>query len=701
MRGTILDTPVEYLKGVGPSRAQMLKEELNVTYFADLLQVFPFRYIDRTIFHRICDINSDMNIVQVKAKILQIQLSGSGRGMRLSVIAGDETGTLELIWFQGIRWAKAKLKQGKEYIIYGKPAYFNGRYNIAHPELEEVTGEAGSTVLKMQPVYNSSEKMKAHGLDSKGIARTIQTLIQTVYYEIQETLPISLLQRFRLIDRRDAYLGIHFPQNEIHLHQATRRLKFEELFFIQLEFIRQKLHRQASSRGHHFPRVGESFNRFYNEVLPFPLTGAQKRVIREIRTDLSGGHQMNRLLQGDVGSGKTMVALFCMLIAIDNGFQACLLAPTEILANQHFQTLKKWADQIGVNIALLTGSIKQSARSPILRNLASGELQIIVGTHAILEDPVVFKQLGLVVIDEQHRFGVEQRAAMWRKSVPPPHILVMTATPIPRTMAMAFYGDLDYSVIDELPPGRKPVTTRHFTDSARLRVFSFMRQEIAKGRQVYVVFPLIYESESLDLKDIQDGFEAISREFPLPEYAVSIVHGQLKSDEKEYEMKRFVKGETQIMVATTVIEVGVDVPNASVMVIENAERFGLSQLHQLRGRVGRGADQSYCILMTKDKISTEARQRIDTMVRTTDGFEIAEADLQIRGPGDLKGTRQSGAIELHIADITTDGRVIEAARQSAIDILAIDPELLLPEHRALHDRLVELTSVQRNWSKIS
>lgn len=701
MRGTILDTPVEYLKGVGPSRAQMLKEELNVTYFADLLQVFPFRYIDRTRFHRICEINSDMTIVQIKARVLQIQSAGSGRGMRLTVITGDETGILELIWFQGIRWAKAKLQQGREYIIYGRPAYFNGRYSIAHPEIEEVAGDTVSNTQKMQPVYNSSEKMKAHGLDSKGIARVMQNLIQTVYYEIPETLPISLLQKFKLIDRRDAFLGIHFPQSELHLHQATRRLKFEELFFIQLEFIRQKLLRQASSRGNPFPKVGALFNRFYNEILPFPLTGAQKQVIREIRADMSGGHQMNRLLQGDVGSGKTIVALFCMLIAIDNGFQACLLAPTEILANQHFHTLKKWTDEIGVSISLLTGSIKQSARSPILCSLATGDLKIIVGTHAVLEDPVVFSKLGLVVIDEQHRFGVEQRAAMWRKSVPPPHVLVMTATPIPRTMAMAFYGDLDYSIINELPPGRKPVTTRHFTDSARIRVFSFMRQEIAKGRQVYVVFPLIHESESLDLKDIQDGFEAISRDFPLPEYAVSIVHGQLKPDEKEYEMKRFVKGETQIMVATTVIEVGVDVPNASVMVIENAERFGLSQLHQLRGRVGRGADQSYCILMTKDKISTEARLRIDTMVRTTDGFEIAEADLQIRGPGDLKGTRQSGAIELQIADITTDGRIIEAARQTALEVLTIDPQLLLPEHRALHDRLVELTSVERNWSRIS
>ncbi|HBZ66648.1 MAG TPA: ATP-dependent DNA helicase RecG [Bacteroidales bacterium] len=701
MRGTILDTPVEYLKGVGPVRAKLLKEELNVIYFADLLQVFPIRYIDRTIFHHISDINSDLAIIQVKARVVQLQSAGSGRSMRLSAMVSDDTGTLELIWFQGIRWAKAKLQQGKEYIIFGKPGYYNGRYSIAHPELEEVAGEAGSSVQRMQPVYSSSEKMKANGFDSKGMARIIHSLIQTVYYEIQETLPILLLQKFRLIDRRDAFLGIHFPQNEMHLRQSTRRLKFEELFFIQIEFIRQKLHRQAASRGHHFSIVGRSFNRFYNEVLPFPLTGAQKRVIREIRADMAGGHQMNRLLQGDVGSGKTIVALFCMLIAIDNGFQACLLAPTEILANQHFQTLKKWADAIGVTIALLTGSIKQAVRSPMLRDLASGGLQILVGTHAILEDPVVFSQLGLVVIDEQHRFGVEQRAAMWQKSVPPPHILVMTATPIPRTMAMAFYGDLDYSVIDELPPGRKQVATRHFTDSARIRVFSFMRQEIAKGRQVYVVFPLIHESESLDLKDIQDGFEAISRDFPLPEYAVSIVHGQLKPDEKEYEMKRFVKGETQIMVATTVIEVGVDVPNASVMVIENAERFGLSQLHQLRGRVGRGADQSYCILMTKDKISVEARQRIETMVRTTDGFAIAEADLQIRGPGDLKGTRQSGAIELHIADLTTDGRIVEAARQSALEVLTIDPELSLPGHRALHDRLVELTSVQRNLSRIS
>lgn len=701
MRETILDTPVEYLKGVGPARAQLLREELNVTFFADLLYVFPFRYIDRTRFHRIADVNSDLAGIQIKGKIVSMQSVGSGRGQRLTATVSDDTGSLDLIWFQGIRWAKAKLQQGREYIIYGKPAYYNGRYNIAHPEIEEFRPEAQASVERMQPVYNSSEKMKAMGLDSKGLSRIIRSLIQTVYYEIPETLPPFLLSRYRLIDRRDAFIGIHFPQNERHQHQATRRLKFEELFFIQLDLIRQKLHRRSASRGHRMLKVGDSFNRFYHQVLPFPLTTAQKNVIREIRTDMADGHQMNRLLQGDVGSGKTIVALFCMLIAADNGYQSCLLAPTEILANQHFNTLKRWADKLNISIDLLTGSVKQSSRTPLLKNLQSGELRILVGTHAIMEDPVVFDNLGLVVIDEQHRFGVEQRAAMWRKNSPPPHILVMTATPIPRTMAMAFYGDLDYSVIDELPPGRKPVVTRYFTDSARIRVFSFMKQEIAKGRQVYVVFPLIYESETLDLKDIQDGFEAISRDFPLPHYAVSMVHGQLKPEEKEYEMQRFVKGETQIMVATTVIEVGVDIPNASVMVIENAERFGLSQLHQLRGRVGRGADQSYCILMTKDKISADARQRIEVMVNSNDGFVIAEADLRMRGPGDMKGTRQSGAIELHLADLASDGPIIEAARQSASELLANDPQLMLPENRNTHDRLIELTTSKGNWSLIS
>lgn len=701
MRGTVLDTRVEYLKGVGPAKAKLLMDELNVVYFADLLQVFPYRYVDRSKFHTIAEINSDLAAVQVKGKIAHLQTTGSGRGMRLSATIADETGMLELIWFQGIRWAKARLQAGQSYVFFGKPVFYNGHYSIAHPEIGDLSDAAPALGQNMQPVYNSSEKMKSVGLDSKGLARIIHTLLMTCYPEISETLPAGLLSGYRLIDRRDALLGIHFPQNEAHLRESRRRLKFEELFFIQLEMIRQKLIRQASSQGHLLSHIGSSFNRFYHDVIPFPLTGAQKRVIREIRGDLVTGHQMNRLLQGDVGSGKTIVALMVMLIANDNHYQSCLLAPTEILANQHYNTLKSWCEKVGVSIALLTGSLKQKQRKPLLKQLSTGELKILVGTHAVIEDPVVFSNLGLVVIDEQHRFGVEQRAAMWRKSSPPPHVLVMTATPIPRTMAMAFYGDLDYSVIDELPPGRKAIVTTHFTDSARIRVFGFLRQEIAKGRQVYVVFPLINESETLDLKDIQDGYAALSRDFPLPHYAISMVHGQLKTEEKEYEMKRFVKGETQIMVATTVIEVGVDVPNASVMVIENAERFGLSQLHQLRGRVGRGADQSYCILMTKDRISAEARQRIDTMVKTNDGFAIAEADLQIRGPGDMKGTRQSGAIELQIADLTTDGRVVEAARQSALELLTADPALALPGHRNTRDRLLELTTARRNWSLIS
>lgn len=701
MRGTVLDTQVEYLKGVGPAKAKLLRDELNVVYYADLLQVFPYRYIDRSKFHTIAEVNSDLPVVQVKGKIAHLQTTGSGRGLRLSATITDETGFLELIWFQGIRWAKARLQAGKSYVFFGKPVFYNGHYSIAHPEIGEEADAAAAFGQIMQPVYNSSEKMKSAGLDSKGLARAVHSLLLTCYHEITETLPAGLLTKYRLIDRRDALLGIHFPQNEAHLRESKRRLKFEELFFIQLEMIRQKLIRQASSHGHRFLHIGATFNRFYHDVIPFPLTGAQKKVIREIRNDLVTGHQMNRLLQGDVGSGKTIVALMVMLIANDNNYQSCLLAPTEILATQHYNTLKSWCEKVDVSIALLTGSMKQSLRKPLLKQLATGELKILVGTHAVIEEPVVFSNLGIVVIDEQHRFGVAQRAAMWKKSSPPPHILVMTATPIPRTMAMAFYGDLDYSVIDELPPGRKAIVTTHFTDSARIRVFAFLRNEIAKGRQVYVVFPLINESETLDLKDIQDGFAALSRDFPLPQYAISMVHGQLKPEDKEYEMKRFVKGETQIMVATTVIEVGVDVPNASVMVIENAERFGLSQLHQLRGRVGRGADQSYCILMTKDRISAEARLRIDTMVKTIDGFAIAEADLQIRGPGDMKGTRQSGAIELQIADLTTDGRVIEAARQSALDLLTADPALAQPENRNTRNRLLELTTARRNWSLIS
>lgn len=701
MRSSILDTAVEYLKGVGAARAKVLEEELNVTYFADLLYVFPFRYIDRSKFQLISQVNTDLPVVQIKAKVVSLQTSGTGRGMRYTALVTDGSGMMELVWFQGIRWIKGKLVADKEYIIYGKPNYFNGRYSIAHPEIEEITNDGSSFTEKMQPVYNSSEKMKALGLDAKGLARIIKSLLQTTYYEIEETLPFEILSKYRLIDRRDAFLGIHFPENHEHLKQAKRRLKFEELFFIQLDFIRQRLKRQKASRGHVMPKVGEFLLRFYNHVVPFPLTNAQKRVVKEIREDLSNGHQMNRLLQGDVGSGKTLVAFMSMLIALDNGFQACLLAPTEILAVQHYRTLARWASSTGITIAMLTGSVRQSERTPLLRQLLDGSLQILVGTHAVLENQVAFSNLGLVVIDEQHRFGVEQRAAMWKKNNPPPHVLVMTATPIPRTMAMAFYGDLDYSIIDELPPGRKPVVTRHFTDSARIKVFSFLKEQIARGRQVYVVFPLISESEALDLKDLEDGYLAMSRDFPLPDYAISQVHGRLNPDMKEYEMARFIKGETQIMVATTVIEVGVDIPNASVMVIENAERFGLSQLHQLRGRVGRGAEQSYCILMTKDKLSSEAQQRIEVMVATNDGFAIADADLKFRGPGDLKGTRQSGAIELQLADLLTDEPIVRAARDTATELLSRDPDLMLPANRATHDRLLELTSARKNWSQIS
>lgn len=701
MSSSILDTDIAFLRGVGPARAQLLKADLAISTFGDLLYLFPFRYVDRSRIFTIKEIRNEDQYFQIIATVIGMQVVGSGRGMRLTVSVSDSSGNIDLVWFQGIKWVRTLIKPGEMYLIFGKATFFNGRYSLVHPEIEPATQQSITLSTGLQPVYSSSEKLKSKGLDSRGLARLMRTLFEEVARQIEEIIPENIIKDYKLLPRAHAFWNIHFPQSNQMLENARRRLKFEELLLVQLDLLKIKLKRTGLSVGHPFSKVGEMFHKCYNEVLPFPLTNAQKRVIKEIRQDLYGQRQMNRLLQGDVGSGKTIVSFLIMLIAIDNGYQACLMAPTEILAQQHYISIKNLADQLGLSIALLTGSVPQSARRPILSGLESGEIFILIGTHALLEEVVRFKNLGLAVVDEQHRFGVQQRASLWAKNKIPPHILVMTATPIPRTLAMTLYGDLDVSVIDELPPGRKPIQTRHFKDAQRLIVFQFMKSQIALGRQVYIVYPLIDESETLDLKHLTEGFEAVSREFPFPDFAVSMVHGQMKPAEKDYEMARFKKGETQIMVATTVIEVGVDVPNASVMVIENAERFGLSQLHQLRGRVGRGADQSYCLLMTSDKISPDAQSRIETMVRTNNGFEIAEADLEIRGPGDLSGTRQSGMIELKMANLLTDGPILEAARTKATEILSEDPELAAIKNRGLKEMLDRLSPDRKDWSQVS
>jgi len=696
-----LNTAIEYLKGVGPKRAALLKSELDIYTFDDLLNYFPFRYIDRSKFSKVGDIQSDSTYIQTKGKIHGLKTLGAQRGKRLVGYLRDETGDIELIWFKGLKWVIDKVKPNEEYIVFGKPNYFNGKYNFTHPEIESVAEAEKGVNATLQPFYSSTEKLKSRGLDSRGIARLTKTLVDQIYKVVNETLSDEIIHQLKLIPREKALISIHHPENQHILNKAIARLKFEELFFIQLALLRHKFNRVQKVAGHNFSIVGDHFNDFYKQHLPFELTTAQKRVIKEIRANMGTGRQMNRLLQGDVGSGKTLVALMCLLIAIDNNFQTCLMAPTEILAQQHFKTISKFLDNMPVNIKLLTGSSKTAKRKLIHEDLESGKLNILVGTHALIEEKVKFKNLGFVVIDEQHRFGVEQRARLWKKNKIPPHVLVMTATPIPRTLAMTVYGDLDISVIDELPPGRKPVQTFHYYDSKRGHLFHFMKQKIAEGRQVYVVYPLINESETLDLKDLMDGYESISRSFPLPDYAISIVHGKMKTDAKDYEMQRFAKGETQIMVATTVIEVGVDVPNASVMVIENAERFGLSQLHQLRGRVGRGADQSFCILMTSFKLTKEARLRIETMVKTTNGFEIAEVDMKIRGPGDMHGTQQSGVLDLQLADIIRDEKILKYARNLATEILGHDPLLQKPQNTILANRLQQLQKHKYDWSKIS
>ncbi len=701
MSSEFLNTAIEYLKGVGPKRAALLKSELGIYTFDDLLNYFPFRYIDRSKFSKVFGISSDSTYIQAKGKIHGLKTIGAQRAKRLVGYLRDETGDIELIWFKGLNWVIEKIKPNVEYIVFGKPNYFNGKYNFTHPEVELASETEKGVNATLQPFYSSTEKLKSRGLDSRGFAKLTKNLVDLIHSIIDETLPDESIKQLKLIPREKAIINIHYPENQQILNKATARLKFEELFFIQLALLRHKFNRAQKIVGHNFTTVGDHFNNFFQHHLPFELTSAQKHVIKEVRANMGTGRQMNRLLQGDVGSGKTLVALMCMLIAIDNGYQACLMAPTEILAQQHFETIKRFLDKMPVSIDLLTGSSKTADRKIIHTDLESGKLNILVGTHALIEEKVKFKNLGFVVIDEQHRFGVEQRAMLWKKNTTPPHVLVMTATPIPRTLAMTVYGDLDISVIDELPPGRKPVQTYHYYDSKRGQLFHFMKQKIAAGRQVYVVYPLINESEKLDLKDLMDGYESIGRSFPLPDYAISIVHGQMKPDAKDYEMQRFVRSETQIMVATTVIEVGVDVPNASVMVIENAERFGLSQLHQLRGRVGRGADQSFCILMTSFKLTKEAQLRIDTMVKTTNGFEIAEIDMKIRGPGNMHGTLQSGELDLQLADIIRDEKILRFARNLATKILEEDPILQKAKNVVLTNRLQQLQKHKYDWSKIS
>jgi len=701
MTTSFLETPIEYLKGVGPSKADLLKKELNVRTFGELLTCFPFRYVDRSKSYLISDIRDDNSFIQIKARVIHIQTIGALHHQRLVATVRDSSGEIDLVWFQGLKWVLDMLTPQQEYIIFGKPVIFNGRWNIPHPEMEIPTTQPVPLSEIIRPIYNSTEKLKSKGLDYKGIGRLVKTVLLNEKFVMPENLTPEIIERLRLINRQEAFVNIHFPQSPELLKKAQTRLKFEELFYIQLRLAKQRYGRLLKHEGHQFPVVGEYVNQFYHHHLTFELTKAQKRVIREIRADLGSGNQMNRLLQGDVGSGKTLVALMTMLIALDNKFQSCLMAPTEILARQHYHTITTMLTGLHVVVKLLTGATKSAERKEIQEGLQNGTIHLLIGTHALIEENVKFQHLGFVVIDEQHRFGVAQRAKLWEKNVITPHILVMTATPIPRTLAMTLYGDLDTSVIDEMPPGRKPVVTKHIYEPDRGKVFRFIREKILEGRQVYIVFPLIQESETLDLKNLIDGYQGIIKEFPLPQFSVSMVHGKMKQQEKESEMKRFLERKTQILVATTVIEVGVDVPNASVMVIENAERFGLSQLHQLRGRVGRGSDQSFCILMSGYELSAEAKKRLSTMVRTTDGFEIAETDLQLRGPGDLQGTQQSGIMDLRIADIVKDEKILKYSRNVASEIIGKDPGLVKKENDILALHLLNMDKKQQNWGLIS
>ncbi|WP_298153796.1 ATP-dependent DNA helicase RecG [Flavobacterium sp.] len=697
----LLQTPIEYLKGVGPQRGDLLRKELGIHKYADLINFYPNRYIDRTRYYKINELRNSPAEVQLVGKIVHIKTVEQKRGKRLVATFIDDTGEMELVWFQGIKWIRESLQLNVPIVIFGKCSAFNGQYNMPHPEIELLKEHEQNLRSAMQPVYPSTETLANRGISNRVVNKMMQQLFTETGIAFTETLPAYLLDALKLVPKKTALFNIHFPKSNDDLAKAQFRLKFEELFFIQLQLITKNIIRKQRIKGHPFTKVGEYFNDFFNNHLPFALTNAQKRVLKEIRNDMGGSAQMNRLLQGDVGSGKTIVALMTMLLALDNGFQACLMAPTEILANQHYIGLSELAKDLNINIKILTGSTKTADRKILHEELENGSLQIIIGTHALLEDKVKFKNLGLAVIDEQHRFGVEQRSKLWKKNEIPPHVLVMTATPIPRTLAMSLYGDLDISVIDELPPGRKPIQTVHRFDSNRLKVWAFIRNEIEKGRQIYIVYPLIQESEKMDFKDLMDGYESISRDFPLPKYAVSIVHGKMKPADKDAEMDRFSKGKTNIMVATTVIEVGVNIPNASVMIIESAERFGLSQLHQLRGRVGRGAEQSYCILMTSHKLSSDTKTRIETMTRTNDGFEIAEVDLKLRGPGDLMGKQQSGVLNLQIADIVKDREILQLARHYAIKILKDDAALSHPTHATLRQVFVEMSKKQEIWNYIS
>lgn len=703
MNPEVLHTPIEYLKGVGSQRAELLKNELGIKDFQDLIHLFPNRYIDRTKYYKINQLQQSNADIQIIGKIIHLrEVEGKNKNQsRLIATFADETGQMELVWFRAMRWFRDNLQLNTPYVIFGKCNYFNGTFSMPHPEMETLSEHKQNTQSAIQPVYPSTEKLNKRGISNKVIRKLIQTLFEEVGKAFYETLPEHIISHLRLISKAEALLNIHFPQSQELLAKAQFRLKFEELFYIQLQLIQKNFLNKQRIKGFCFNKVGAYFSDFYENHLPFALTQAQKRVLKEIRNDMGAHAQMNRLLQGDVGSGKTIVALMSMLLALDNNFQACLVAPTEILATQHFNSISELVKEMNISVALLTGSSKTSERKQIHTDLEKGDLQILIGTHAVLEDKVTFKNLGLAIIDEQHRFGVAQRSKLWHKNQKPPHILIMSATPIPRTLAMSLYGDLDISVIDELPPGRKPIQTIHQYENKRSEIYNFLEKEIKKGRQAYVVYPLIEESETLDYKNLTEGFNHLTMRFPAPNFSISMVHGQLKPSEKEAEMQRFIKGETQILVATTVIEVGVNVPNASVMIIESAERFGLSQLHQLRGRVGRGAEQSYCILMTGIKLSSDSRTRMETMVATNDGFQIAEVDLKLRGPGDMTGTQQSGVLSLKIADIVKDSDILKLARSLAIELLRLDPNLEQESFKAVAYTLSQLKKHKNIWNYIS
>jgi ATP-dependent DNA helicase RecG len=696
-----LQTPIDYLKGVGPNRADLLRSELGIKTYQDLINLFPNRYIDRTRFYTINELHRNNAEVQIIGVIKGFREVAQKRGKRLIADFEDETGMMELVWFRGQKWIRESLKIGKPYVVFGKTNWFSGKYSMPHPEIELQSEHENNLRSAMQAIYPSTEKLSNKGITNKVVGKIMQQLFLETKGRFSETLSNSIKGELKLLSKSDALFNAHFPKTPELLARAQFRLKFEELFYIQLQLILKNLIHKSKIKGFPFTAVGDYFNTFFKDHLPFELTNAQKRVLKEIRSDLGSNAQMNRLLQGDVGSGKTIVAFMSILMGLDNGFQCCLMAPTEILSVQHYNGLLELSKPLNINIELLTGSTKTSKRKVIHEKLENGELQILIGTHALLEDKVKFKNLGLAIIDEQHRFGVAQRSKLWHKNISPPHVLVMTATPIPRTLAMSVYGDLDISVIDELPAGRKPIKTVHRYDNNRLKVFRFIKDEITKNRQVYVVYPFIQESEKMDYKDLMDGYESISREFPMPDYQISIVHGKMKPADKDYEMQRFAKGETNILVATTVIEVGVNVPNASVMVIESAERFGLSQLHQLRGRVGRGAEQSYCILMTSHKLSENSKTRLQTMVRTNDGFEIAEVDLKLRGPGDVMGTQQSGVLNLRIADIVKDKDILQQARYYAKQVLKLDPSIALPENNAIRNTYRQISKYRNIWNYIS